>query len=63
MVEKELKKKGLEHSMSLETQGRLFRAVDTHASTIWSRAIQALNMKFALNAANDTLPHIANLTR
>ena len=41
MVEKELKEKRLEHSMSLETQSRLFRTVDTHASTIWSRAIQA----------------------
>ena len=34
--------------------------------TVWSRAIQMLagsEMKFALNAANDTLPHNANLSR
>ena len=66
MAESELKKKRLEHSLSLGTQGRLFRVVDSHASAVWSRAIQAVSgseMKFALNAANDTLPHNANLAR
>ena len=66
MVESEVKKKRLEHSMSLGTQGRLFQVVDTHASAVWSRVIQALTgpeMKFVLNTANDTLPHNANLSR
>ena len=66
MVESEVKKKRLEHSMSLGTQGRLFHVIDTHAFAVWLRAIQALTgleMKFVLNTANDTLPHNANLSR
>ena len=54
----------LEHSLSLETQGKLFHLVDTNASAAWSKAIQSLpsaQMKFALNSATDTLPHNANL--
>ena len=65
-VENEVRRKRLDHSMSLSTQGKLFQAVDTNASTICSKAIQALppsEMKFALNAASDTLPHYANLAR
>ena len=29
--------------MSLGTQGRLFQVVDTHASAVWSGAIQSIN--------------------
>ena len=56
--------KRLEHSLSLPTQGKLFKLVDTNASTIWAKACQSLpfaQMKFALNASSDTLPHNANL--
>ena len=56
--------KRLEHSLSLPTQGKLFKLVDTNASTIWAKACQSLpsaQMKFALNALSDTLPHNANL--
>ena len=66
MVGNEVRRKYLEHSMSLNTQGKLFQLVDNNASSIWAKAIQTLpptEMKFALNAANDTLPHNANLAR
>ena len=56
--------KRLEHSLSLPTQGKLFKLVDTTAATIWAKACQSLpsaQMKFALNASSDTLPHNANL--
>ena len=63
-VTSNLNQKRLEHSLSLETQGKMFHLVDTNTSATWSRAIQALpsaQMKFALNSATDTLPHNANL--
>ena len=66
MVGNEVRRKYLEHSMSLNTQGKLFQLVDNNASSVWAKAIQTLpptEMKFALNAANDTLPHNANLAR
>ena len=34
--------KRLEHSLSLPTQGKLFKLVDTNAATIWAKACQSL---------------------
>ena len=56
----------LEHAQSLEQQGELFRSVDDEASSVWSSAVLSLppeQMKFALNASQDTLPHNSNLAR
>ena len=56
----------LAHAATLKVQGKIFEEVDTRASTIWSRAVQSLPsslLKFALNAAQDTLPHNVNLSR
>ena len=64
VVSNHLNRRRLEHSLSLETQGKLFHLVDSTASAVWSRVIQSLpsaRMKFALNLATDTLPHNANL--
>lgn len=64
IVESEVKRKHLEHSTSLSTHGKLFQIIDTNASTIRSKVIQALppsGIKFALNTASDALPHNANL--
>ena len=38
MVGNEVKRKYLEHSMSLNTQGKLFELVDNNASSIWAKA-------------------------
>ena len=49
---------------SLEKQGQMMRAVTPDGAILWSKAVQSLpaeQMKFALNAAVDTLPHNANL--
>ena len=54
----------LAHAASLKVQGRLFEIVEEPAAEIWSKAVQSLPsalMKFALNAAQDTLPHNVNL--
>ena len=59
-----MQEKCLEHSVSLDTQGKLFRTVDSNAAAVWAKSTQSLpsaQMKFALNAASDTLPHNANL--
>ena len=56
----------LEHGQSLVQQGELFRSVDEEASSAWSAAVLSLppeQMKFALNASQDTLPHNSNLAR
>ncbi len=56
----------LEHAQSLEQQGELFRSVDDEASSVWSNTVLSLpseQMKFALNASQDTLPHNSNLAR
>ena len=56
----------LEHAKSLVQQGELFRLVDDEASSAWSTAVLSLppeQMKFALNASQDTLPHNSNLAR
>ena len=49
---------------SLEKQGQMIRAATSDGASLWSKAVQSLpaeQMKFALNAAIDTLPHNANL--
>ena len=54
----------LAHDATLKVQGRSFEIVDGIAPTTWSKAVQSLPsglMKFALNAAQDTLPHNVNL--
>jgi len=63
-VTNNLNNKRLEHSLSLGTQGKFFHHVDSNATAVWAKTTQSLpsaQMKFALNAANDTLPHNANL--
>ena len=54
----------LDHLQSLERQGQLSRCTDPSCAPIWSQAVQALpedQLKFAINAAVDVLPHNANL--
>ena len=49
----------LDHAKSLATQGQLHHLVDDDAASLWSEVVQKLPpecMKFALNAAQDTLP-------
>ena len=56
----------LAHATSLKVQGSIFRIVERAAASIWSKAAESLSpalMKFAMNAAQDTLPHNANLAR
>ena len=48
----------------LQKQGEMLRTTTSDTATVWAKAVQALpanTMKFALNAAHDTLPHNANL--
>ena len=57
--------KRLEHAKSLRHQGQLMRVTASKASSIWSSAIlhsPSQILKFALNAAQNTLPHNANLS-
>ena len=64
IVETEDTEKRLDHAMSLATQGQLHHLVENDAATTWSEVVQKLPpecMKFALNAAQDTLPHNSNL--
>ena len=56
----------LAHAASQNIQGRLHELVTKPSAEIWSKAVQSLPshlLKFALNAAQDTLPHNANLAR
>ncbi len=49
---------------SLPRQGQMMRIATPEAAPIWSKTIQFLPqhlLKFALNAAHDTLPHNSNL--
>ena len=49
---------------SLPKQGHLMCTCLSNTPAIWARAVQSLSdeqLKFVLNAANDTLPHNANL--
>ena len=60
----DLQNRCLKHSVSLEHQGKLFCTVNANAASVWAKTTQSLpsaQMKFALNAASDTLPHNANL--
>ena len=55
----------LDHTKSLSSQGQLHHLVNSDADTLWSEVVQKLPpecMKFALNAAQDTLPHNSNLS-
>ena len=53
------------HSLrSLERQGQMSRCTDLKCAPIWAKVVGSLSdeeMKFALNAAVDILPHNANL--
>ena len=54
----------LHHAKSLASQGELHHLVEDDAATLWSETVQHLPrecLKFALNAAQYTLPHNANL--
>ena len=51
---------------ALPLQGQMLRASNLTADGIWAVAVSKLGseaMKFALNAASDTLPHNSNLAR
>ena len=54
----------LESLHSLKRQGQMSRCISPQGASAWSTALQSLldeQMKFALNAAVDALPHNANL--
>ena len=54
----------LDHAKGLSSQGELHHLVENDAATLWSETVQQLPpdcLKFALNSAQDTLPHNANL--
>ena len=54
-----------EYAESLPVQGQLMR-VHSFAAEIWATAVSSLGsetLKFALNAATDTLPHNSNLAK
>ena len=54
----------LDHWQSLEQQGQMSRCLDQECARVWSGIVKALpeeQMKFALNAALDVLPHNSNL--
>lgn len=53
-----------EHATSLKHQGQLFNTVEDQAADLWANTIWSLSdavFKFALNAAQDCLPHNQNL--
>ena len=55
-----------EQAESLPQQGQMLRDSSPVADLIWASAISTLSsevMKFALNAATDTLPHNSNLAK
>jgi hypothetical protein len=63
-VAEEVNTSHLDHLQSLERQGQLSRCTYPSCAPIWSQAVQALpedQLKFAINAAVDVLPHNANL--
>ena len=56
----------LEKLQRLESQGQLSRCLDVRCAWVWSVVVQSLpeeQMKFALNAALNVLPHNNNLHR
>ena len=59
-VSEEVNASLLDHLQSLEKQGQMSRCTSPSCAPVWSRVVQALpeeQMKFALNAAVDVLPH------
>ena len=53
-----------DHAKGLSSQGELHHLVEDDAATLWSETVQQVPpncLKFALNAAQDTLLHNANL--
>ena len=49
--------KRLQHALSLECQGRVFRCCEDSAASVWSSVVQKLPselLKFSLNAVQDT---------
>ena len=64
LVSEEVNTSRLDNLQSLERQGQLSRCTSPSCAPIWSRAVLALpedQLKFAINAAVDVLPHNANL--
>ena len=54
----------LDHWQSLEQQGQMSRCMDQECAHVWAVLVKALleeQIKFALNAALDVLPHNSNL--
>ena len=63
-VTEEVNSSRLDRLQGLERQGQMSRCTSTRCAPIWSRVVQALpdeQLKFAINAAVDILPHNANL--
>ena len=64
LVTEEVNSSHFDNLQSLERQGQLSRCTNPSCAPIWSRAVLALpedQLKFAINAAGDVLPHNANL--
>ena len=64
LVSEEVNSSRLDNLQSLGRQGQLSRCTSPSCAPIWSRAVLALTadqLKFAINAAVDVLPHNANL--
>ena len=57
--------KRLAHAATLHVQEKFLELSCDESARVWSRAIQSsssAHLKFAINAAQDTLPHDANLS-
>ena len=64
LVSEEVNSSRLDNLQGLERQGQLSRCTSPSYAPIWSRAVLALpedQLKFAINAAVDVLPHNSNL--
>ena len=64
LVSEEVNSSRLDNLQGLEKQGQLSRCTSPSCTPIWSRAVLALpedQLKFAINAAVDVLPHNSNL--
>ena len=66
-IQEENSQKRLDNIHNLDVQGRFLRILDSFCPTdYWSRAVWSLpawQMSFAVNSAQDTLPHNSNLRR
>ena len=54
----------LQHALSVECQGQVYRCTENSEANIWSKTVQKLPLnllKLSLNAAQDTLLYNANL--